>query len=547
MAVLAQAALLAPNRSDIQKLIAITTGDLGALADSAAAWDRYMKLEPKDDVGRRERGFTAFQMGRFEEGVAELRWFVARHPDDAVGHFELGAAENKDNPAQALAEFDKTLALQADFGAAHSARGSLYYQMGKPEAALADLEAAAAQRPDDAVSLDRLGQTYLALDRAGDAVRVLRKAAALTPDDSKTQLHLARALADAGQGAESKAAMDRFRQLGPVVNKAVPGGLMDYLSLTPEQRRADYRARVEKLVRDHPDDAPGQLTYLRLLLEAGDTARAAETAGKIGLLKPAAGVLAEAGRALLEMRQYGAAQQLLKQAFAATPSAELELDLAVAAFHVSGPGDGVKLLDRIAEARRGGDYYLARAEMQEAEGHAAEASAALEQALQVSHGQSGVYLRACALLLLKGRTEDALRVSGDAMKALPQDRRILLLRAVVEEQAGRTVEAEQALERIENRWPEWQSAWAVSGTIRGRHGHREEAVAALRTAVALGADRGEVKSYLDAISAGAEGKPPDLLALCWRRRDPNGRSVKPQISLPLLSWRVIESRPRGRS
>src|ERR1039457_7487906 len=64
------------------------------------------------------------------------------------------------------------------------------------------------------------------------SVRVLRKAAALAPGDSKTQLHLARALADAGQTAESKAAMDRFRQLGPVVSKAVPGGLVDYLSLT---------------------------------------------------------------------------------------------------------------------------------------------------------------------------------------------------------------------------------------------------------------------------------------------------------------------------
>ena len=77
----------------------------------------------------------------------------------------LGAAENKDDPAQALREFDRALALNADFAAAHSARGSLYYQMGNPEAALADLEAAASLRPDDAVDLDRLGQTYLALDR----------------------------------------------------------------------------------------------------------------------------------------------------------------------------------------------------------------------------------------------------------------------------------------------------------------------------------------------------------------------------------------------
>ncbi len=513
VALLAQAARLAPDRSDIQKLLAIATADLGALADSSAAWDRYLKLEPHDDVARRERGFTAFQMGRFEEGVAELRNFVARHPEDPVGHFELGAAENKDNPAQALQEFDRAIALKADFGAAHSARGSLYYQMGKPEQALADLEAAAAQRPDDAVSLDRLGQTYLALDRSADAVRVLRRAAALAPDDSKTQLHLARALADAGEAAESKAAMERFRQLGPVVNKAVPGGFVDYLSLTPEQRRADYRARVEKMVREHPDDAAAQVTYLRLLLEAGDNARAAQVARKITALHPPAAVLAGAGQALLEMRQYDAAQPLLEKAASLAPSPELQLYLAIATFHDSGPGAGLKLLDQIPQTARGGDFFLARAEMLYESNRPADAAPALEQALRAAPAQSSLYRRACVLLMLHTRTEDALRVSGEALKALPQDRYILLLRAVVLEHAGRTADAGLLLGQIQNRWPEWPAGWVAHGAILGIHGDRRQARAALATAVALGADSPEIKAYLDALAGGADGKPPDLIRL----------------------------------
>ena len=513
VALLAQAARLAPDRSDIQKLLAIATGDLGALADSAAAWDRYLKLEPNDDVARRERGFTAFQMGRFEEGVAELQRFVARHPQDAVGHFELGAAENKDNPAQALQEFDRAIALKADFPAAHSARGSLYYQMGKPEQALSDLEAAAAQRPADAVSLDRLGQTYLALDRAADAVRVLRRAAALAPDDSKTQLHLARALADAGESAESKAAMDRFRQLGPVVNKAVPGGLVDYLSLTPEQRRADYRARVEKMVREHPADSAALVTYLRLLLEAGENPRAAEVARQIGALKPPATVLAEAGRALLEMRQYEAARPLLEKASSLAPSPELQLDLAIAAFHGSGPAAGLNLLDRIPQAARGGEYYLARADMLYESHQATEASPALEQALRAAPGQASVYLRAGVLLLLHGLTSDALRVSAEALKALPQDRHILLLRAVALELSGSTADAGLLLAQIQNRWPEWPDGWVAHGAILGIHGDRRQARAALVTAVALGAGTADIKAYLDALSGSDGGKPPDLIRL----------------------------------
>jgi predicted RNA polymerase sigma factor len=77
------------------------------------------------------------------------------------------------------------------------------------------------------------------------------------------------------------------------------------------------------------------------------------------------------------------------------------------------------------------------------------------------------------------------------------------------------------LEQIQNRWPEWQAAWTADGIILGTHGRREEARAALETAMALGAHSPEVQRYLDEISAGAEGKPPDLnrLLLAQPSRD----------------------------
>jgi tetratricopeptide (TPR) repeat protein len=522
VALLAKAALLAPQRADVQKLLAMSTGDLGALDDAAAAWDHYLKLVPDDDVARRERGFVAFQKGLFEQGLTEVQGFVARHPDDPVGHYELGAIQNKDNPAQALTEYDRAVALNPAFAAAHSERGSLYYQMGKPESAFADLEAAVALRPDDAVSLDRLGQTYLALDRTADALRVLSQAATLAPDDSKTQLHLARALADNGQAAESKAAMDRFRRLGPVVNRAVPGGLVDYLSLTPDQRRADYRRRVERLVREHPDDAQGQTGLLELLLEDGQWPQAAETARTIAALKPSATVLANAGRALLEARQYVPAQELLrKAAAAAAPPAELQLDLAVAVFHVSGPAEGLRQLDSVPDSGRTGEFYLARAEMLDAAGNASQAAAALDQALRNSPGQAAPYLQACIFLLGKNRPDDVLRVSDEAIKTMPQDRQILLLRAVALEEAGRTEEARRVLEQIQNRWPEWAAAWAVDGIVLAAHGQRQEAIAALRTAVALGVNSADVKRYLEQVSAGTPDQPPGLalvLSAAFRSR-----------------------------
>ena len=292
---LAQAARLAPQRADIQKALAIITTGLGANEDALAAWNRYLKLEPNDEFARRERGYSAVRLGQFEQGIADLQWFLARHPDDAVGYFQLGRAESEVDPAQAIVHLDKALALKPDFAPARSARGSLYYRMGKPEAAVTDFESAAALLPDDAIILDRLGQTYLALDRPADAVRVLRKAAELAPEDSKTLFHFGRALADVGQSAESKVVMDRFQQLGSNTKKLVPGGLVDYLSLTPDERRADYRARVESAVLKDPSDAAAQARYLKLSLEDGNSDQAAAAARQIAGLKPGPAVLAEAG------------------------------------------------------------------------------------------------------------------------------------------------------------------------------------------------------------------------------------------------------------
>jgi tetratricopeptide (TPR) repeat protein len=449
VALLARASKLAPQRPDIQKLLAIATSGLGALEDSAAAWDRYLRLQPDDDAARRERAFLDVQMGQVERGIAGLRAFVARHPSDPEGYFELGMAESKDDPGAALPRFDRALEIRPDFGAVRAARGSLYYQMGKPEAALPDLEAAAAARPNDAASLDHLGQTYLALDRPAEAVRALRHAAELAPEDSKTQLHLARALADAGNSEESKAAMERFRRLGPAANKAVPAGLVDYLSLTPEERHADYRGRVAKAVHEHPDDAAAQVAWLKLLLEDGKPEEAAATARRLGALKPAPALLADAAHALLELKQYGAARELLAQT--GNPDGAVTADLAIADF-----------------------------QMLDAAGKTDEAVAALQRAMRAAPDRADLIRQAAAFRIRHGELDEALRLTGDAAKAHPGDRDVLLLRAVTLGVAKRGDEVGRALGEIQSRWPEWPAVWAARGI--GLHD-----TAALDTAKSLGA------------------------------------------------------------
>ena len=547
---LAQAEKLDPRRADVQKLLAVTTTELGALDDASAAWDRYLTLEPNDDIARRERGHTAARMGKLEQGIAELEWYLSRHPDDPVGHYELAQAERTVDMVQALEHLDKALALKPDYLPARAARGSLLYQEGKPESALADLELVATQQPDDAVNLDRLGQTYQALDRTADAVRVLRRAAGLAPDNSTTILHFARALADAGQIEESKAAMDGFRQLGPEQKTGVPAGLVEYLSLTPEKRHADYQARVEKTVHDHPEDPAAQVNYLKLMIEDRNAGQVAAAARRIAALKPAAAVLADVGHALLASNHYALARDLLQQAAAAGPRAgDVDLNLAIATFHATGANAGLELLDRLPESERTADYSLARAQMLDASGKLQEVASAIDQALHAAPERPDLYRQAVALLAKQGSASAALRVIEEGARKLPEDREILLLKATTLEFASRPDDAGHLLSEVRNRWPEWPGVWLANGIILATHRHYEEARQALETAVALGARSPETYYFLAdcTLRSGRKDDAETLIkqALKLSPEDPWIQALAGRIAIERGEYQVAVERERA--
>ena len=456
---LAQAAKLDPLRADVQKLLAVTAAELGALSDSIAAWDRHLKLAPNDEIARRERAYALTRNGEVKQGIPELEDFAARHPDDPIGHYELGRAVVGADIQQALRHLDKALALNPNYVSALSVRGDVYNQENEPESAVTDLELAASLEPESAAILDRLGKTYLALDRTEDAVGAFRKAVALAPEDSTITFHLSQSLADAGLVEESTAAIDRFRQLGSQKSISVPAGLVEYLSLPPEERHAEFRTRVEKAVHDRPDDPAAQLEYLKLAIEDGGAV--APAARRIAAMKPGAILLAQAGRALLAASYYRLARTLLEQA--AATGGDVSPGLALATLHTSGGA-----ID----------------------------AGAIEKALGESAKRSGLYLQETAFLVKLNRAQEALRLIDVAARTLPENREILLMKATTLDFADQNDDAGHLLIEIRTRWPEWSAAWAAHGILLDAHRHYDESRHLLETAVALGARSAEVYFYL---------------------------------------------------
>jgi tetratricopeptide (TPR) repeat protein len=403
---LAQAAKVEPGRAEVHKLIALTATELGALDDAEAAWRRYVALAPSDDAARRELSYLAAQRGDLETGIRGLQQYVAKHPREAVGYYQLGQAQRALDSAKAFEAFDKALEVDPKYTPARAARGSLYYQDGKPEQAVRDLEAVAAERPDDAEILDRLGQSYAALDRAADAVRVLRRAADAAPGESKILLHLGRALADAGNAEESKAVLERFRQLGPEKKRQAPAGLVEYLGMTEEQRRADLRARVAKEVREHPDDSAARLAWLKLTIEDRAWDRLPET-----LRDLPEGAAADAGRMLLGARRMP---------------------------------EAIAVFERLPKVQRPPEYLLA--------------TGSVGEAMKVAPPRAEFYRLAAALA-----PEHALDILEQGMRVLPQNREVLLLDACALALAGRG--GLDRLREVEQRWPEWYPLWVVKAIV----------------------------------------------------------------------------------
>jgi tetratricopeptide (TPR) repeat protein len=486
---LAQAAKLNPARADVQRLLAVTTAELGALKDSVTAWDRYLKLAPNDEIARRERAYALTRNGGGKQGIPELEGFAARHPDDPIGHYELGRALVAADTPQALRHLDRALALNPKYASALSARGDLYYQQNEPQSAAKDLELGASLEPENATILDRLGKTYLALDRTDDAVRAFRKAVALAPEDSTMTFHLAQSLADAGLVEESKAVMDRFRQLGPEKSISVPAGLVEYLSLSPEERRSEFRTRVEKAVHDRPDDPAAQVEYLKLAVEDGNADAVAAAARRIAGMKPGATLLSQAGRALLSASYYTLARTVLKQAAAA--GGDVGPDLALAALHTSGGAIDAGSIGR---------------------------------ALGEPARRPGLYLQETAFLAKMSRAPEALRLIDVAARALPDNRETLLMKATTLDFAGQSDDAGHLLIEIRTRWPEWSAAWAAHGILLAAHGRYDESLKLLETAVALGAQSAEIYFYLaDCALRGGQNDAAESLigeALKLRSTDP---------------------------
>jgi tetratricopeptide (TPR) repeat protein len=486
---LAQAREKAPEAAEIILLLARAAEDAGYYEDAAAAYDDYLRLRPSDEAARRDRARACGNThSRREEARQEIQWYLARHPDDPLGHYAFAQIFWNEEPEAALAHLTEAVRLEPDSAAYRYSRAWMLQRLGQAAESLPDLEAARRLAPENGRVLDLMGMAYLALDRPEEAERAFRQALERSPGDPEVVLHLGRALMALGREQEAQQWLDQYRRIRPPASvvRRKRLGMIDFATLPPEEQRRQAIERLQREARSRPDHPEFQFHLAALLLADGRAEEALREFRQLLTLQANSQIWDEAGAVLLRAGHFELARQFLERAAPERPGARLRL--ATALFYTEGPRAALECLAQLPEQERTGDALLLEAGILEAAGRRAEAVKVLETGLARQATDPSSVERAVLLLVRLDRGQEALELVERAAKANPQAPELPLAQAVLLGWMNRHAEAERTVKAVAARWPELAGAYLVQALLLVRSGRQAEARRLLATAALLGAD-----------------------------------------------------------
>jgi tetratricopeptide (TPR) repeat protein len=256
LALLWEAAGLAPRDADVQNRLGEALDRMGALDAALDAFRRAVSERPDFRKAVNNLILTLVKAGKGPEAVERARAFVAQAPGDPNRHFTLGLAQSEQNVADAIGSFRRVLeidprhtlalynlalvlkradrvpeaiavlqrALEIEPRAeAHYTLGVIYFQQGDLDRAAKALGAAVAAEPGYADAHHTLGAVLAARRDWAKAAESLRRAIALRPDLAGAHDTLARVLQRSGDEAGGRAHFaeaDRLRRRAQLEREA---------------------------------------------------------------------------------------------------------------------------------------------------------------------------------------------------------------------------------------------------------------------------------------------------------------------------------------
>jgi predicted O-linked N-acetylglucosamine transferase (SPINDLY family) len=227
----------------------------GNVAESEPHFRNILQREPKNHIALHMLGVISLQTGRTELGADLIEQSIAQFADDPFAHRNLGYAYSLlDRPEQALASYDKALALKPDFANVHYNRGVALEMLERHDEALNSydrairLDAAYAEahnnrantlnrlhrhteslvgsntaialKPDYAEAHNNRGNAFVALRRFAESLKSFDRAIAINPDFGAAYGNRANALHELKRYEDALLSIDRAMALCPLYASA---------------------------------------------------------------------------------------------------------------------------------------------------------------------------------------------------------------------------------------------------------------------------------------------------------------------------------------
>jgi superkiller protein 3 len=251
-------------------LVAVLGASQGIFAQGTVPANKRVQHFPDPDAVALNNLLTAAQesMGRKDYAAAAQNYqeYLAKKPDDASGHFQLGYAYSAlHQPSDAKREYEKAISLDPRMAAAYLNLG-LTLLDGDPQGAIAPLQKVAELTPDQAEPKYLLG---VALERSGKAAEAIEQYEAAEKLDEKNydvRFALGRTLLAVNRPAGAEPEFRAALGLRPDSGTARLGLAQSLLAQKkPEAAIAELAAYLEK----QPNDVAVRVEYASVLVDLG--------------------------------------------------------------------------------------------------------------------------------------------------------------------------------------------------------------------------------------------------------------------------------------
>ena len=179
--------------------------------DSETLWTHALSCTTNNTIAHNNLGDAFYQQGRMNEAIAQFQKTLAIDPNNPEANYDLGNAFfQQGRMDEAIAQFQKTLAINSsdmdvhyNYADVHNNLGNVFLRQGRMDEAVAQFQKALAINPKDANTHYNLGNAFRQQGGVNEAIAHFQMALAIKPQFAEAHYNLGNAFLQQGHVDEA--------------------------------------------------------------------------------------------------------------------------------------------------------------------------------------------------------------------------------------------------------------------------------------------------------------------------------------------------------